>query len=674
MFGTFFQFELRFWLRGLMVYVFLFVIGLMIFGAVSSDNVQVGGSMENSNRNAPYVIENYYAVMGILTCLMTAAFVNGAAAHDFTYNTHQILYSKPLDKFGFLMGRFWGAVLVSVIPMLGVSLGAIVAQWMPWIETDQWGPISWGAHAWGIVAFAIPNTIFVSAVVFAIAVWTRSTIAAFLGPLLLLVGYGVAENALGNLDHETLSAMIDPFGGSTFSLQTKYWTVADRNTQYLTLTGLLLWNRLLWLTIGMCILAVSYWRFSFAERAGRSKRQSDDASQAATAHVDLPLVNYRYGLVTHLGQFWSQINVDFLGILKSNVFIVIMVAALLNCGVGLYLSSSEGFGLSALPVTYEMVDVIRGTLYVFLLAVITFYAGVLVWKERDASLDEVYDALPHPTWMVYLAKLVALMLVVFCILAVGMIAGIATQALNGYDRFQLELYAQELLGFDFLRMFFLVVLAMFAHVMSPNKYIGYFAFIVLVIFNSLGWRLLHIETRMVRYGGLPGYTYSDLFQIAPFVKALAWFSVYWLLFAVLVSIAAILFWQRGRETAYAARTSTAWSHLRGAMLVTSLAAFAAWAVCAGFVYHNTKVVNTYLTSQQQTKRQAGYETRFKEYESLVHPRVTRVNYAIDIYPAKRGLRLQGQQTIQNKSDVPIKEVFVMLSEGYETSLTIDGAN
>jgi ABC-2 type transport system permease protein len=42
----------------------------MIFGAVSSDHIQVGGALSNTYRNAPYVIENYYAIIGLLTLLM----------------------------------------------------------------------------------------------------------------------------------------------------------------------------------------------------------------------------------------------------------------------------------------------------------------------------------------------------------------------------------------------------------------------------------------------------------------------------------------------------------------------------------------------------------------------------------------------------------------------------
>ena len=90
-----FWFEARYWLRGMMVWVFLAIIAAMIFGATSSDKITVGGALENTLRNAPYVIQNFYSMMGLLTLLMTTAFVNGAAARDFQYGTQQLIFSTP---------------------------------------------------------------------------------------------------------------------------------------------------------------------------------------------------------------------------------------------------------------------------------------------------------------------------------------------------------------------------------------------------------------------------------------------------------------------------------------------------------------------------------------------------------------------------------------------------
>ena len=63
-----------------------------------------------------------------------------------------------------------------------------------------------------------------------------------------------------------MAALLDPFAIRTFALATKYWTVAEKNSYSLGLSGLLLWNRLLWIGRGRGLPAFACYRFSFAER------------------------------------------------------------------------------------------------------------------------------------------------------------------------------------------------------------------------------------------------------------------------------------------------------------------------------------------------------------------------------------------------------------------------
>ncbi len=674
MFLNFFKFELRFWLRGMMVYIFMFIIGLMIFGATASDNVRVGAGGDNSFKNSPYAVQNYYAAMSLLTALMVTAFVNGAATRDFAYQSHELIFTKPLHKSAYLMGRFWGATLVALVPMLGVSLGVILASHMWWMDAERLGPTSWGAHFWGMLVFAVPNAIFIAAIVFAIAVWTRSAMASFIGVLLLLVAYGISQALSRDMDNETVAMLLDPFGLRTFGLLTKYWTVSDQNTRYVTLAGGLLWNRLLWFAVGMSILAAACRAFSFAQRSSRpAALTAAESVPQLTWHEPLPSAARRYDWSAHCKQLVSQIRLDFRGIWKSTVFIVVMLAGLLNTVASLLLSTTEGFGLRSMPVTYQIVDIIRGALYIFLLAVIVFYAGALVWKERDAGLQDVYDALPHPTWIIFLAKLVSLTAIVVLVLAVGMLAGVLVQAARGYSRFQFGLYFRELFVIDMVELFCLLVLAMLAHVFSPNKYFGYFAFIALVIVNTFVWNMLHVETRMVQYGDLPGHVYSDLYRYAPFAPGLTWFSVYWLLFTGLLCLTAILFWQRGRETAYRQRWAALPARWRGSLRWMSLLFCLAWIACAGWVFYNTQVVNTYQTSHQSVSLQADYEKQFKRDEAISQPRITRVHFQIDLFPETRGIRLRGQQTLVNQTHARIDKLFISTADGYETQIDIDSA-
>lgn len=669
------RFETRFWLKGFMVWVFTLIIGTMIFAAVSSDNVRVGNALENTFRNAPYVIQNFYAVTSLLTLLMTTAFVNAAASRDFAYNTHQIIFSTPLRKFAYLMGRFWGSALVSVIPMLGVSLGVILGRYMPWVDPERWRSIAWDAHLNSIVVFAIPNTLFIAAIIFAIAVLTRSTVASFLGGLVLLVAYAISQSLISDLENERLAMWFDPFGLQCFNLLTKYWTVEERNTHSIGLTGMMLANRALWMGIGAAVFAFAYARFTFSDRKSRMKRARKSVVETAIAApavstyiVAAPVAPSRFS------QLVAQTSHELWSLVKSPSFIVIVVAALLNTIPSLALNVTEAFGVKARPVTYNVINMIRGTLYSFLVALITYFAGVLIWRERDAHFDEIHDALPCPNWILYTAKFLSMTVVLVVILALAMVSGIAVQAWHGYQRFQLGLYGRELFVLDLLPFLFYAFLAFFIHVVSPNKYIGYFSFIAALIANAFGWRALKVASNMVNFGGTPSYTYSDFYGFAPYLTSLVWFNIYWLLFCLLLALATILLWMRGRETQWKARFRVASQAFKGTPRLFGFAVAVAWMGVAGWVFYNTKVLNEVRAEDEQKQRQADYEKKFKKYAGLEQPRITAVRYQIDLTPEQRRLVLKGDQTIVNKHSKPITDLHILTDDSYDTELNIDRAS
>ncbi len=672
MFREFFWFETKFWLRGMMVWVFVGVIALLMFGAVASDNVRVGGSSESTYRNAAHTVQIFYGVISLLAGVMVTAFVNSAACRDFTYHTAPYVFSYPIRKVPYLLGRFSAAVLVALIPMLGVSLGVLLGAVMPWQEPERIGPTVWGAHLWGFLMIAAPNCLLIASLIFAIAVWTRSTIASFLGMLVILIGYTISGQLTRNLEYEAVAGLLDPFAISLFQSLTKYWTVAEMNTQYLARPAPLVWNRVLWLGVSGLVIALSVWRFSFTERSRPTKPEENAASARRLSRTSVAAADIKP--LSSGWQWLSQFSVDARGILRSNVFRVVMGFAVFMLATNLWFSDNEMFGLASLPITYKMIDIIRGSLYIFLLAIVTFFAGNLVWKERDSHLDEVYDALPHRTWLVCVGKLTALLWVVVIVLALGLLSGVVMQAARGYHRFQMSVYLGELLGWDLIVFVCLSVLAMLAHVVSPNKYVGYFGFVLIVIVNQFVWGVLGWESRMWMFGSLPGYTYSDLFGVAPYWNSLVWFSAYWLLFAGLLGWAAIMWWPRGKERGAWRRWRLGTRRWQGALRWGSLATLAAWFCVAGWVYYNTQVRNTWRTRKQTQTASERYESQFRDHAQFPQPRVTRVRYEIDIHPEQRGLELRGQQWMVNRSPAPIERLYVNTADKYETALTIPGAS
>jgi len=664
-------FEFRFWLRSWMLWIFLLIIGLLIFLAVSTDNVTVGSSLSNTYRNAPFVIENFYSFIGLLTLLMSTAFVNSAALRDFSYNTHQMIFSTPMRRRDFLLGRFAGATLISAIPMLGVSLGILLAKYMPWVDPERWEAVHWSAHLNGILVFALPNAFFMAAILFAVAVLARRDVISFIAALVLLTGYIVTDSLVRDLQHERIAALLDPFAARTFTVITKYWTVADKNTLAAGFSGLLLWNRLLWIGVGCAVFAFAYYRFSFAERRVKSKiMEADEQPAMVPAPIARPEVQLRQA---PWAKFLGSLKIHFLGMAKSTFFIVVALAALLNCIPALATSATEFLGNSTFPVTYWVIELIRETLFSFLVIVITYYAGVLVWKDRDERMDEIADATPTPEWISYAARLLTLLGMVMLIQAVALLSGIVVQAAYGYHRYQLDLYVRELLVRDASVLVLLAVLAFFIHALAPNKYVGYFAYIGFIVVNAFLWRPLNVATYLVRYAGTPVVTYSDFFGEAPYRSAWNWFTLYWLLFSALLAIATVMFWPRGKQDRWKARGRNAALRFHAGWKATTVVCLLAFTACGGWIWYNTEILNPLLGPKDQERRQADYEKTYKGFDQLPQARVRSVQYKIDIFPQTRNIVMGGDEVIYNPYSHPLSEIHFSLDRNYDTSIEIPGA-
>jgi ABC-2 type transport system permease protein len=481
---------------------------------------------------------------------------------------------------------------------------------MPWAQPERYGEIIWNGHLQGIISFAIPNTIVAGVLLYTLAVVFRSNIVSFVGAMLILVFYIVSQNFTSDIEKEWLANILDPFGFQPLSILTKYKTIEEKNLTAATLEGPFLLNRLVWVGISLLVLFGMYFKFSFntgKEKVKKTKKK--DLEDMAPELSNTGLEVRKYELKSSKSFSWSalfhMIKFETKAVIKNQVFIILVLIGLINLIGGLS-SFSGNYGASKFPVTYDVIDSIRGAFYLFLVAIITFYTGVLVWKERDAKINEIEDATPIRTGMLFSSKLVAMMIAIFLVLCSTIVVGMGAQAAFGYFRFELPVYIKTLLVLDMFQFGYMVVIALLFHYLINNRYIAYFAFVAFLILNSFIWNLLEIRTNMLEFGSTPSVTYSDMNGFGPFVSGQVWFNIYWSLFSLLLCFFIYAFYVRGKETGFKTRWKYARQKIqqRGVWMIGTTLLFL---VCGGFVFYNTKVLNEYSSSKE-------IENRRKEFE------------------------------------------------------------
>jgi ABC-2 type transport system permease protein len=616
--------------------------------------------------NSPFAVAQTVSVLAMFGLSVIAAIMGRAVQQDFEYRVESFFFSSPIRKWEYLAGRFVGAIVVLLIILSGIALGDLAGLLLPGLDPDRVGPIRLAPYILPYLTIILPNLIVLGGLFFCIAALTGRMLPVYVGSILCLVGFLAAQGLLRDMANKTVASLLDPFGVVATSQLTAYWSISERNTRLLPFESFLLWNRLLWLGIGASLIGVAAWRFRMTQSgAGGGKRaaQVDDASAEIVA---VHLRRVAPDIVSGLRQLPRLVWLNFRETVKSVYFGVIAFAGLLFLVVT---SSTAGgaFGTNTWPVTWQMLDLLSGTFQVFMLVIITLYSGELVWREREHRLDQIHDALPIPTWLPFLGKLLALMLVPVVLQALLMLCGLAIQTFQGYRHYEIGLYLKGLFGIELIDYWLICVLAVAIHSLVNQKYLGNFLMIVYFVAVSFAG-LAGFEHNLYKYASTPPYIYSDMNGFGHFMLRVRAFQAYWAAAALLLALGAYLFWVRGTPSGLRGRIAIARRRFTLPVAVTAGAGAVAMAGLGAFIFYNTNILNHYQTPDDQLARQADYEKKYKSLANAPQPKITAVKVAVDLFPREQQVRMRGTYTLMNKTDKAIDTVHLFFASGEEVDV------
>ncbi|MDU8886650.1 M1 family aminopeptidase [Yeosuana sp. MJ-SS3] len=676
MFKTFLFSELKYTLKQPMVYIFLCIISLLVFFAIVSDNVTIGDSFGNVYKNAPHVITIYISVMTIFGLLIATAFFNNAALRDFNNNFNEIIFSTPLNKFGYFFGKFFGALLLATVPLLGVYIGVLIGSFTApvfgWIDTERFGSFYLETFINNYLIFVLPNMFFVGAIIYAIANKWRSTVISFAGTLIIIVAYIISGTLMSDVDNETLAALTDIFGNRTYSIHTQYYTPIEKNTISPSFEGLILWNRVIWVLVGFVILLMSYFSFSFQEKNKKIKQEKKDFKDPGEV-FSLPKLHFQYNNKTNWLQFKSFFYVNFLSIVKSVTFKILFIFSAIIL-ISNLVGGFEYFGLQSYPLTYKLIDLINNASSIFVVIILVFFSGELIWRDRDNKINEVIDATPHQSLISLSAKALSLVGVTTILHVFFVFCGVVYQLINGYTRIELDVYFLDFIYSNLMIYIIWSGVMIMIQVATNNKYVGYFVSITVIFIWEIILAILDIQSNMVEIGAGPSLQYSDMNGFGPGFKGAMWFNLYWILFAIICLLIAGALWNRGVMSSLKEKIKTAKKDVPKSYKFLTLGFIIAWVFVAGYVFYNTQVLNTYRTSDEQEILSSEYEKKYKKYENVNLPKITDAKYFIDIFPYKRDVMVKSKLQLTNETNTTIDSLHFIIDERWEPEINIPNSN
>jgi len=684
MFRTILQFELKYWFKNPSFYVYLSMFFFMAlasmagaagaFGAGSTDAVSIA--------NTPVGVYSFIIFFNKLLIFLLPTIVGTSIYREYKSNFHSILYSYPFGKSAYLAAKFLSGFLVVAFIAFIVEAGLICGALLPADNPAQLLPFDAAPYLQSYFIYLIPNLLLFGAIVFGVVTFTRNIYAGFISVILLLLIKEAVIRLTGGVYGNITGFLLEPFGETATQYFTRHWTLAEQNTLPIPMNPIILYNRLLWLSVTAIIFSVVHHWFSFDQNAvslGRAVPKPGKVNlrnSGSIAEINVPKIRAEFSFIQQIKTSWRLSRADFLSIVTSGSFISILIAGALFIAV-LLLQMNPQTDTKILPLTWVMLGY-PVFFFSLLIQVLTFlYAGILVHRAKAAGMADLINVTPVSNWALLLSKWLALVKMQVVLLSLIMVTGIGVQAYSNYFNLEIGHYLFDLFGIHLIGFAIWAFAALLIQTLVTNPYLGLF----LLILGALGLSNLPsigIENLVFRFNENPRpdffLQYSDLNRYGQALPAYYLYKAYWGLFALLLYCLALLFWQRTLTQTIPERIAITKQRFKGNLAFTTIVSSCLFSAFGFYLFQEeNKPANIQFSAREEKTLLRQFQQQYGQYRHTKQPRITAVFVQMDIYPETNSFIATGTYTLVNKTTRSIDTL--LIKSGYDeiTHLSFDEA-
>ena len=654
------RFELRYQLTSPIFWITAIVFFLLTLSLIVSDTLRVGWG-GYVTRNSPFTTALLCMVMMVFAIFIATSFASNVVLRDDETGFGPIIRTTRLSKFSYLFGRFTGGFLVSCLVFLSVPLALAIGAFWPGIDSETVGPFRLDTYLYAYLVMCVPTMFVLTASFFSLATITRSMLTTYVVALIVLMMYLLSAAYLARAEFRDMMSLLDPFGLAAFRHATEHWSPSERNTLLPPFLGPMLKNRAIWMAVALALLALT-WRSFRQDKPSDSKvRKANTAAAAEAEQAHAPAAGSlpRPVADTHSlgwGPLVALARFDVMSVLRSPGFFVLVGIAFVNTIVGLWYAGDDSVSITR-PVTRVMINVLNEQFTLLPLIIAAYYAGELVWRDRERRVHEFIDATPAADWAFVIPKIIAIAVVLFTMAIISVAGALCVQAIKGYTSFEFTHYLWWYMTPWLLSMMLFAVLSVFIQMLVPNKYGGLLVTLLIlavqIAFPRFGW-----ENHLYLYASTSPVPLSDMNGQGEFAKYAAWYRLYWAAGAAILAVLAYGLWRRGASAPLQGRLQRLPSRLKGTAGWIAAAAALVMVVAGGYITYNTHVLNEWRTMVDSQRWAAEYEKQLFGFRSLTQPRITDVKLNVDIRADLPQVVVRGEYLVENKTQAPISEVHV----------------
>ena len=657
-----FLFEWRYFIRQPSFYISALIFFALAF-VVASANKLENSFGSNVFVNGPYFIGELMTMLTFFSLFLVVNFIANTAMRNDSSNMSEILYCKPISPLSYQLGRFLGSFAVVLTVFCVVPVGMMIGSLMPWVTETRVGPMNINFYLTTFFYISVPTLFVFSCLFYAVALRVRSMMAVYLTVIAIFILNEISGTLFLEQDARALGALLDPFAAQTFSEVSRYWTVFEKNNQQLTLSGVLLENRLLWLALGISIIV---FLGRLAQPLSLTKRETKPTNKKKNKQSDMAVefhpVNSNIHHKTSQSTAWIHFKTRTLFEIKQVIFspaFIILCGFMFMVMVAVLFEPKGMFGSTDLPFTQIMVQVIQGSMAILSSIIITYYSAEAVWRDRSSGMGDIIDGMPVLNLSFWLSKMVAVWLVLILLLTFGMATGILFQLGNDFSQLQIGQYLVSLFYFTALPWMMLTVLAFLFQIISPNKYAGMFLFVLFVI-SGFAMEPLGLGHNMFRFSKSPTLIYSDLNGYGWSLLSHSWYMLYWGALSVVMAIIGYGLWQRGTSQKLVVRSKSLTYQIGFKGKLALISSCVIFLLSGTNIFYNTRVINSYHSDAALNEKLANYEKKYSQFADAPIPVFTKLNANVDIYPKKRRVESKVAFDVVNKTSRPVTKFLLTI--------------
>ncbi len=404
-----------------------------------------------------YIYRNISAFNFVLGLpVFTIIMMGDPVIRDFRLGVDPLIFSKPIGRASYLLGKFFGAFFVLVCCQAVFAITSFLLQWVPFSGMVKL-PVQFLPFFKHFFFVVVVSHLVVGASFFAIGTITRNAKIIYGLAACFYPAYASVQLLLKGLP-ENLLKLFDPIAFNFHSKGEGGWdqTAEFLNKQVVSYGPYAYANRALMLLYTAIFLFIVYRRFSTHEQtklstdhltiltlpraaetvplglesAAPSYEVFDSPIEASPARnrIPLPSVTITRGLRSTLSKIIAAVETEF-RLLRSERSLIVLIPLVILLSI---------FDLAFFQVEPEIsysVTYATGTskyLLFFLVGLIIFFTGETMHRDREVRVRPIVWSMPAPNSVLLLSKCFATSLLAFALLAVVGLVAILIQVFRGH--------------------------------------------------------------------------------------------------------------------------------------------------------------------------------------------------------------------------------------------------